>query len=63
MPVLSKNVKLSTILDMQHFMKIVIDDVVEVDADGNFLINVGYLRVSTDRQAEQGFGLDRKSVV
>lgn len=65
MPVLSKNVKLSTILDMQHFMKIVIDDVVEVDADGNFLINVGYLRVSTDRQAEQGFGLEiqEKSLV
>ena len=39
-------------------MKIVIDDRVETDENGNFIINVGYLRVSTDRQAELGYGLD-----
>lgn len=53
-----KAYKLKSILQMMPFMKIVIDDRVEVDEDGNFLINVGYLRVSTDRQAELGYGLD-----
>lgn len=50
--------KLKTILDMQHYMKIAIDDYVELDENGNFLVNVGYLRVSTDRQADLGYGLD-----
>lgn len=50
--------KLENILQMMPFMKIVIDDCVEVDENGNFLINIGYLRVSTDRQAELGYGLD-----
>ena len=40
------------------FMKIVIDERVELDDKNNFLVNVGYLRVSTDKQAEQGYGLD-----
>ena len=52
------NVKLQSILDIQPYMKIVIDDSVPADANGNYLINVGYLRVSTDKQAEEGFGLD-----
>lgn len=61
-------VKLSNIIELQSFMKIAhyVDsekgeielDKVELDEDGNYLINVGYLRVSTDKQAEQGYGLD-----
>ena len=49
---------LRNILELKHNMKIVIDEAVELDEDDNFLINVGYLRVSTDRQADLGFGLD-----
>lgn len=30
----------------------------ETDRDGNFLVNVAYRRVSTDKQAEEGYGLD-----
>jgi site-specific DNA recombinase len=54
----TKKYKLSNILELSHYMKIVIDKYVEVDEDGNYLINVGYLRVSTDRQADLGYGLD-----
>ncbi len=50
--------KLSNILALSHYMRIVIDEGVEVDADGNYLVNVGYLRVSTDKQAEEGYGLE-----
>lgn len=49
---------LRNILDLGANMKIVIDDAVKQDEDGNYLVNVGYLRVSTDRQADLGFGLD-----
>lgn len=57
--VASKNkIKLSTILELSHYMRIVIDEGVEIDEDGNYLINVGYLRVSTDKQADEGYGLD-----
>ena len=49
---------LSTFDKLEHHMKVVIDDEVEVDLDGNYLINTGYLRVSTDKQAEEGYGLD-----
>ena len=49
---------LKNILELKHNMKIVIDEAVELDVDDNFLINVSYLRVSTDRQADLGFGLD-----
>lgn len=52
------NVKLSNILDMSHYMRIAIDEGVEVDEDGHYLVNVGYLRVSTDKQADEGYGLD-----
>ena len=57
--------KLKNILNLAPYMKIVIDERVEVDENGNFLVNVGYLRVSTDRQAELGYGLasPRKSRV
>lgn len=58
MPATPNRIKLENILDMRHFMKIAIDEAVDVDEDGNFLINVGYLRVSTDKQAEEGFGLE-----
>ena len=51
-------VHLHTILEPRSNVKIVIDDGVELDEDGNYLVNVGYLRVSTDRQADLGFGLD-----
>ena len=53
-----KAYKLKNILSLAPYMKIVIDERVEVDENGNFLVNVGYLRVSTDRQAELGYGLD-----
>ena len=53
-----KTYHLETIVDLRPGMKIAIDDAVPQDADGNYLINVGYLRVSTDRQADVGFGLD-----
>ena len=49
---------LKDILTLKSYMKIVIDDNVPVDQNGNCLINVGYLRVSTDKQAEEGFGLE-----
>ena len=41
------------------YMEILFDtDKVEKDADGNILITVAYRRVSTDKQAEEGYGLD-----
>lgn len=58
MPATKKAYKLKNILQLMPFMKIVIDDRVETDENGNFIIHVGYLRVSTDRQAELGYGLD-----
>lgn len=51
-------IKLANIIEQQSFMKIAIDDMVEMDDNGNYLINIGYLRVSTDRQAELGYGLE-----
>ena len=53
-----KTYKLANILNLKHYMKIAIDDEVETDGNGDFLVNVGYLRVSTDRQAELGYGLE-----
>lgn len=52
------NYKLKNLINLEYYMKIAIDEAVETDDDGNFLINVAYIRVSTDRQAEQGYGLD-----
>ena len=51
-------IKLKNILELKEYMKIAIDTNVDTDENGNYLINVGYLRVSTDKQAEEGFGLD-----
>lgn len=57
--------KLENILDMKSYMRIAIDDSVEKDDNGNYLVNIGYLRVSTDKQADEGYGLEvqEKSVV
>lgn len=49
---------LSDIIKLENYMKVVIDNGVITDDNGNYLINVGYIRVSTDRQAEMGYGLD-----
>ena len=55
----SRTYHLANILDLKSYMmKIAIDDAVAQDEEGNYLVNVGYLRVSTDRQADLGFGLD-----
>lgn len=58
MAVAQKKIKLGNILELSHNMKIAIDDSVDVDENGYYLVNVGYLRVSTDKQAEEGYGLD-----
>lgn len=50
--------KLKDIVDIRSNMKMLIDDDIPVDDNKNYLINVGYIRVSTDKQAEQGYGLD-----
>ena len=51
-------VSLSKIVKLLPNMKILIDDGVDIDEKGCYLINVAYERVSTDRQADLGFGLD-----
>ena len=53
-----KKYSLKKIIDLKDNMSILIDDEVSVDDNGNFLVNVGYIRVSTDKQAELGYGLD-----
>ena len=53
-----KTYKLSDILKLARYMEILIDGEVETDADGNYIINIGYTRVSTDKQADEGFGLE-----
>ncbi len=50
--------RLKNILELKPYMKILIDKDVPLDEDGNYLVNVGYERVSTDRQADFGYGLD-----
>jgi len=53
-----KKYKLSDILKLSPYMQIAIDGEVDIDEDGNYVIDVGYTRVSTDKQAEEGYGLD-----
>ena len=48
---------LRDILDLKPNMRIAIDDKVEKDENGSFIVNVGYMRVSTDKQVEK-YGLD-----
>lgn len=50
--------KLKNILSLERYMKIAIDDYIEMDDNGDYAINVGYLRVSTDKQADEGYGLE-----
>ena len=54
----TKTYHLSNLITLEKHMQILIDENVSQDDNGNFMVNVGYIRVSTDRQAEQGFGLD-----
>lgn len=45
--------------EIDKWTEILIDnDKIESDNDGNYLINIAYRRVSTDKQAEEGYGLD-----
>ena len=55
---MSKNYHLENLIPLAYYMRILIDESVETDDNGNFLVNIGYIRVSTDRQAELGYGLD-----
>ena len=55
---MGKIYKLKDILSLKPYMRIAIDDEVKKDENGNFLVNFGYLRVSTDKQADEGYGLD-----
>ena len=50
--------KLSDVIKPARYMHILIDGEVETDADGNFIIDIGYTRVSTDKQADEGYGLE-----
>ena len=53
-----KTFKLSEVVRTNSFMRIALDGNVELDENGNFLLTVGYIRVSTESQAETGYGLD-----
>jgi len=49
---------LSDLINPAYYEKILIDGGIVPDERGNYPVNVGYIRVSTDKQAEEGFGLD-----
>ena len=50
--------KLSEIMPKHPNIVIAIDGEITPDRDGNYLVNAGYIRVSTDKQADEGFGLE-----
>lgn len=53
-------------LKMNKHMSILFDsDIIDRDKDGSYLINVAYSRVSTEKQAEEGLGLEaqRDSII
>ncbi len=50
--------KLSEIMPKHPNIIVAIDGEVSQDINGNYLVNAGAIRVSTDRQAEEGFGLE-----
>ena len=55
---MNREYRLSRLIEPAYNEKILIDDAVQTDGNGNYLVNIGYIRVSTDKQAEEGFGLN-----
>ena len=49
-----KNKIKNIIPHLENYMEILIDEEVEKDSKGNYMINIGYTRVSTDKQADEG---------
>ena len=56
---MTDNNKIKNIIPhLENYMEILIDEEVEKDNKGNYMINIGYTRVSTDKQADEGYGLE-----
>ncbi len=56
--IMEKTYHLSDLIDPCYYERILIDGEILPDRNGCYPVNVGYIRVSTDKQAEEGFGLD-----